>query len=210
MKGTVSQKIARTLLNLMSHPQYISRCLAHNVLNGTPTIELELPWFSYAAIDFLEKFTKPHMEVFEYGSGGSTLFFARRAKSVLAVEDNETWFRYMTRKLQQKELTNVTVKLCPFDIYHTEHFEQNPYFRALPEGPFDIILVDGSEDNGSPIRPKCFARAEKSIRKGGIIVVDDSWRYPELRLHHHAHCCRTYESVGPCRPGVTSTDVFFY
>jgi predicted O-methyltransferase YrrM len=210
MNGTVSQKIARTLFNLMLHPQYITRCVAHNVLNGTPTIELGLPWFSYAAIDFLEKFTRPGMEVFEYGSGGSTLFFARRAKSVLAVEDNATWFRYVIRKLEQREVRNAMVKLCPFDIYHTEHFAETAYFRALPEGPFDIILVDGSEDNGSPIRPMCFERAEVRVKKGGIIVVDDSWRYPELRKRNRAHCCRTFESVGPCRPGVTSTDVFFY
>lgn len=210
MNGTVSQKIARTIFNLMLHPQYITRSLAHNVLKGTPTIELELPWFSYAAIDFLEKFTRPHMEVFEYGSGGSTLFFARRTRSVLAVEDNETWFRYVTRKLEQRQIKNATVKLCPFDIYHTAHFADSDYFRALPDGPFDIILVDGSEDNGSPIRPVCFERAEGRVKKGGLIVVDDSWRYPELRRHHHAKLCRTFESVGPCRPGVTSTDVFFY
>src|SRR6185295_5370432 len=70
MHGTVSQKIGRVIGNLISHPQYISRCLTHNVINGKTPLDLEIPWFSYAAIDFLEGFVQPHMSVFEYGSGG--------------------------------------------------------------------------------------------------------------------------------------------
>ena len=44
----------------------------------------------------------------------------------------------------------------------------------------------------------------------GIVVVDDSWRYPGLRRNHRAKELKIFQSVGPCRPGVTSTDVFFY
>jgi hypothetical protein len=43
-----------------------------------------------------------------------------------------------------------------------------------------------------------------------MIVVDDSWRYPELRAKNRAKRFSVFQSVGPCRPGVTSTDVFFY
>ena len=48
------------------------------------------------------------------------------------------------------------------------------------------------------------------IKPGGIIVVDDSWRYPKLRQENRAQKHRIFQSVGPCRPGVTSTDIFFY
>src|SRR3981081_59638 len=81
MHGTVPQKIGRVITSLALHPQYISRCIHHNLLNGKTPLDLELPWFSYAAIDFLEDFLQPHMTVCEYGSGGSTLFFSRRGKS---------------------------------------------------------------------------------------------------------------------------------
>ena len=77
MQGTVPAKIGRVLVNLIQHPQYISRCLAHNVVNGKTPLDLEVPWFSYAAIDFLETFLQPNMNVCEYGSGGSTVFFRR-------------------------------------------------------------------------------------------------------------------------------------
>jgi SAM-dependent methyltransferase len=209
MHGTVSQKIGRVLGNLILHPQYISRCLAHNVRHGRTPLDLELPWFSYAAIDFLEGFLEAHMTVCEYGSGGSTLFFARRVKSVFSIEDNPQWFELVTQRLQQKQLSNAVVKLYPFDFKNPTGFEHSSYLHAIPDQRFDIIVIDGSEE-WTQVRPACFQKAEGRVKTGGIIVVDDSWRYPKLRNTHHARAHRIFQSVGPCRPGVTSTDIFFY
>jgi len=209
MHGTVSQKIGRVIGNLISHPQYISRCLTHNVINGKTPLDLEIPWFSYAAIDFLEGFVQPHMTVFEYGSGGSTLFFARRAKKVVSVEDNPKWFEWVTRRLEQKGFGNVQVELREFNFKEPVGFDHSAYLHAIPDERFDIIVVDGSEE-WSLVRPICFEKAEGRINRGGIIVVDDSWRYPGLRKNHRAKKFKIFQSVGPCRPGVTSTDVFFY
>lgn len=209
MHGTVSQKIGRALGNLLLHPQHISRCLAHNVLNDKTPLDLEIPWFSYSAIDFLEGFLKPHMTVCEYGSGGSTLFFARRTKSVVSIEDNPKWFELVSRRLQEKSIANATLKLAPFDFKNPVGFENSEYLNAIPDEPFDVIVVDGSEE-WTQVRPVCFKHVEKRIKPGGIIIVDDSWRYPALRKNNHAQKYEVFQSLGPCRPGVTSTDVFFY
>lgn len=56
----------------------------------------------------------------------------------------------------------------------------------------------------------CFQRAEQFIRKNGFIVVDDFWRYEKLLQQNHARSVKVFESVGPCRFGVTSTAVFNY
>ncbi len=209
MHGTVPIKIGRVITNLVLHPQYISRCLAHNVLNGKTPLDLELPWFSYAAIDFLREFLQPHMTVCEYGSGGSTIFFARRAKSVFSIEDNPHWFELVSARLKQESITNVSLNLHPFDFKNPASFEHSSYLHAIPDEKFDVIVIDGSEE-WTQVRPVCFAKAEGRVKKGGLIVVDDSWRYPVLRQNHHAKDHRIFKSVGPCRPGVTSTDVFFY
>jgi len=56
-----------------------------------------------------------------------------------------------------------------------------------------------------------FVQRRKQIAPGGIIVVDDSWRYPELPAgESRARCQQVFESVGPGRFGVTSTEVVFY
>ncbi len=209
MHGTVPTKIGRVITNLLLHPQYISRCIAHNVLNGKTPLDLELPWFSYAAIDFLDQFLEPHMTVCEYGSGGSTIFFARRVKSVFSIEDNPHWFELVSARLKQEKLDNVTLNLYPFDFKNPTGFENSAYLRAIPDEKFDVIVIDGSEE-WTQVRPICFMNAESRVKKGGLIVVDDSWRYPTLRQNHKARSHRIFQSVGPCRPGVTSTDIFFY
>lgn len=209
MHGTVPQKIGRVLTNLISHPQYIPRCVSHNLVNGRTPLDLELPWFSYAAIDFLAEFARPHMRVFEYGSGGSTLFFARRVQSVHSIEDNPVWYELVTERLREKGLDNAALKLHRFDFKKAEDFEHSSYYRAMPDAQFDILVIDGSEE-WTQVRPICFRKAESHVKPGGLIVVDDSWRYPALRDTHHARDMRIFQSVGPCRPGVTSTDIFFY
>jgi SAM-dependent methyltransferase len=208
MHGTVPQKIGRVIENLVTHPEYISRCVSHNLLNRTP-LDLELPWFSYAAIDFLDDFARAEMHVCEYGSGGSTLFFAQRVKSVYSIEDNPQWFELVGNRLREEGVKNATMRLCPFDFKNPVGFEQSEYLNAIPDEKFDIVVVDGSEE-WTQVRPICFEKAENHVKPGGIIVVDDSWRYPVLREKNRAKRCQVFQSVGPCRPGVTSTDIFFY
>jgi hypothetical protein len=48
------------------------------------------------------------------------------------------------------------------------------------------------------------------VKPGGIIAVDDSWRYVQLRHSSNAKRVEVFESVGPARLGITSTDIFFY
>jgi len=209
MHGTIPTKIGRVITNLVRHPQYIPRCVTHNLLNGKTPLDLEIPWFSYSAIDFLKTFLKPQMNVCEYGSGGSTLFFAQRTARVHSIEDNPRWYELVSQRLIEKRVKNVTLQLCPFDFKNPTGFEQSDYLRALPDEKFDVIVVDGSEE-WTQVRPICFEKAQRHIKPGGIIIVDDSWRYPKLRLNNRAETHRVFQSVGPCRPGVTSTDIFFY
>jgi predicted O-methyltransferase YrrM len=209
MHGTLTQKVGRVVGNLITHPQYISRCISHNVMNGRTPLDLEIPWFSYAAIDFLEEFLQSDMSVCEYGSGGSTLFFAKRVKSVYSIEDNPRWFELVSDRLKRKSIQNVQLKLFPFDFKNPNGFEKSEYLNAMPDQRFDVIVIDGSEE-WTQVRPVCFEKAQGQVKQGGIIVVDDSWRYGKLREKNQAKDMKIFQSVGPCRPGVTSTDVFFY
>src|ERR1043165_8129352 len=209
MKGSLPVKIGRLVANLARHPHYVPRTIKHNVINGATPLDLELPWFSYSAIDFLSKYLTADMQVCEYGSGGSTLFFARRTREVFSIEDNPTWHELVTDRVRQLGLKNVQIRLCPFDFKNPVGFEQSEYLLALPKRKFDVIVIDGSEE-WNQVRPICFRHAEQFIRPGGCIIVDDSWRYSAIRSQHNALRHQIFESVGPCRPGVTSTDLFFY
>jgi predicted O-methyltransferase YrrM len=149
------------------------------------------------------------MTVFEFGSGGSTLFFAQSCARVESVEDDPTWAARVRDRVQEFGLTNAEVVERPFDFGQPVGFEESAYLAQVRRSRHDVIVVDGA-DNDYTIRPRCFRVAEEQIKPGGMIVVDDSWRYQDLRRNHRAQSLKIFESVGPARFGVTSTDVYFY
>ncbi len=212
MEGSIARKMGRLVMNLAAYPRHLPRYIRDNtrhwLANATP-LDLEIPWFSYAATDMLESFLEPHMKAFEYGSGGSTIFLAKRVKAVLSVEDNSVWFDIVSRRLHETGLSNVELLLRPFDVKNPVGFESSEYFGALPDEMFDVLVIDGSEE-WTQVRPACFRRAEERVNPGGIIVLDDSWRYHEPQRSNKARRVESFVSTGPCRPGVTSTDIFFY
>jgi Methyltransferase domain len=209
MDLTNPQRVAKLAGHLLQHPGNVPRYVAHNLIARKPPVELELPWFSYAAIDFLEEYLRQERRVFEFGSGGSTLFFARRSKSVISVEDNAHWCEIVAGKIARRGIRNVDLRHLPVEFTTEEAFAGSDYLQAVRQSLFDIIVVDGTEWTAN-VRPICFHAAEKQIAPGGIIVVDDSWRYRQLRQMNSARRFEIFESVGPARFGVTSTDVYFY
>ena len=59
-----------------------------SVKYGRSAVELGYPWLTYGAIVELEDIIKPHFRIFEFGTGGSTIFFSRRCHSVKTVDNS--------------------------------------------------------------------------------------------------------------------------
>jgi len=201
---------------LLTRPADIPRYVWWSLINlgflKQLPIDLELPWISWAAIDFLKDFVGEKMHVFEYGAGGSTLFFARRCHRVVSVEDDQKWFKTTGDRLALNGVTNVELRFRPITSRQPEDFAGSSYVNAIGEERYDVILIDVGENLDEIERPACFKRAEQNVAPGGIIVFDDSWYppYAPLRTSSRAKRVRVFESTGPCRIGVTSTDVYFY
>ena len=210
MRGSKFAKVLRLMAAHASQPRYARRYLANLFV---PPIASGLPWFTFSAIEFLESRIKPHHEIFEYGCGGSTLFFAQRAKSVASVEHNGKWARTVTAAALRRGLTNIAI-----DVRETGRappLADSPYCLAL-DRPFDVVVVDGwalgkcneADRRAVQSRGACFRRAEQFVQPGGIIVLDDAWFDPGIE--HHAHDRRVFCGTGPWRVGASRTDVFFY
>ena len=209
MHGTPLRKLGRLAAELLRHPRSLPFYLACGPLGKWTPLQLQLPWFSLASIKFLDRFITQSMEVFEYGAGGSTLYFAKRAGKVVSTENEQGWVEQVEQALAAENLHNAEVQYRPFDFFHAEGFGESGYLHSIPDRLFDVIVIDSAEES-QEVRPACFHHAEARVRPGGIIVVDDSWRYPELHTTHHAKAWRQFRGIGPCRPGVTSTDIYFY
>jgi predicted O-methyltransferase YrrM len=167
-----------------------------------------MPWWSFGAVEALLPRLRPDQSVFEYGSGGSTIFMGSRVGRITCVEDEKEWADLVATAAVKRNLPGVTVLHRPFDFWQTQDFGRSDYLLSL-SGTYDIIIVDGKEWS-DPVRDQCFWRAENHVKKGGLIILDDSWRYPQVKNKNRAERWRDYKGVGYCRAGVTSTAIFEY
>lgn len=195
---------------MFTHPQrwkdYVTKC----AFTPKTPFDQETPWISLPAIEQLEKRIKPGTKVLEFGGGGSTLYFANKKADVTCIESDRSWIQNLQKKIAEKGHTNVKVLYRNFRVQPEAEFRKSEYMVALPGETYDIILVDGPEIEGYKARPVCFEWAEKNINKGGIIIVDDAWRYPQLHKNNHAKSYKEFEGIGPGRKGITKTDIYFY
>lgn len=215
-KSSFTKRAAEVMLSLCVDPRSLPSYFA--TLNKEP-LELGLPWISFGALRFLEGFLRPSMQVFEYGSGGSTVFFANRCQSVVSVEDDAEWAQRVRDRLNGAQ--NATVIFSPTAQigygsdglpFESTDFSGSDYLRAFDGLTPEVVMIDGSEDwlLKRTRRSICFHHVEPAMKEGGIIILDDSWAYPQLKADNRAKRAITFWGVGPCRKGCTSTDIFFY
>lgn len=194
---------------LLKRPQDIGPYLRYGASTQKSPLDLGKPWWSFGAVTALEKRLRPHMTAFEFGSGGSSVFLGERVGSLVCVEDETEWTDLVRASAQQRGLKNVQVLHRHFDFWKTEDFKQSDYLRSIEGAKYDVIVVDGKEWSDQ-VRDICFWHAENFIKPGGLIVVDDSWRYPQVKAKNKAVRWTDYKGTGFCRAGVTSTCIFEY
>jgi len=120
-----------------------------------------LPWFTYAFIDFLTEKLDDNFSVFEFGSGNSTLFFAKRIKHVTSVEHNAEWYN----KLMSNIPDNVNLLLSK-----TESVDDYAGLINSSNNKYDLVFIDGIHRN------ECSHTAVEILSERGVIVLDDSER----------------------------------
>jgi hypothetical protein len=152
----------------------------------------ERPWITFPALRFLEKVVHGGMSVFEFGSGGSTVFFTRRARRVVAVEHDARWREVVVARLAALRLRTAEIHLrppepaTPGEVGDPDAYLSDlpgsfrSYARAIdeyPEQSFDLVLVDGRS------RPSCVKHACPRVAPGGFLLLDNSERAGYARAH---------------------------
>lgn len=167
----------------------------HSLGQSANALSDGVPWVTFEARDFIESILTPSAMVFEYGSGGSTLFYSRNVNKVVSVEHDPIWANTVGGSLTQAGLKNwecrlvqpdTSVKLngspdnpnayCSSDAVHKGNSFRD-YVRAIDSFPdqfFDFISVDGRA------RPSCILDARRKVKLGGFLMLDNSER-PDYR-----------------------------
>ena len=117
-----------------------------------------LPWYSYPCIHLLDaRLGSEPIDVYEFGSGNSTLWWARRARRVVSVEDNSEWYSYVR-------------STGPANVTYTLAAGEDDYVQSLRQTGvvFDVVVVDGSH------RGRCLHEALGNLTERGVVIVDNS------------------------------------
>jgi len=217
MHGSNISRSLNALKYFVKQPKYIPSWLYSNGTKKTP-LQLRQPWLSYPAIDFLTQYAKKYHRVFEYGGGGSTLWFAERCKEITCVENSKYWGKLILDRYQDNKddfialLNLIIVEVSEYPKVE-EYAQADKYVNTIVSGaPYDIILVDGvdSEDAKKNYRVESVRKAKQHLSSEGLIILDDAWRtqYADVPNILNEFNRLEFWGLGPCRLGVTKTDIY--
>ena len=148
----------------------------------------EVPWLPFKAREWLRRHVGDETTVFEYGCGGSTLFLAKAARSIVSVEHDRAWSERVRGALSALPRRNWVHHLREPEPVAAKGEPDARFVSARPEfggfsferyvttiddyadGSFDVVIVDGRA------RLACIERALPKVREGGHLVLDNAER----------------------------------
>jgi predicted O-methyltransferase YrrM len=162
-----------------------------------------MPWYSDRFLRELNTWDVSAWRVLEYGAGYSTLWWASRARQVLAVEHDEAWVGPVNEGLQNCQLSIVNCQLpeerggvvvqCPAGSGFARAADQWP-------GEFDCCIVDGAEP-----RHECLAYAVGRLKAGGVLILDNTEDTRAEDLPGCVKYCRRHDYPMTDHPRCTTT-----
>jgi hypothetical protein len=177
------------------------------------------PWMSIAAVEIFDALLTKEMKGFEFGSGGSTIFFCRRAGHLVSLEHDAAWHEQIAKKIHDLGIDNVDYHLVEKENDsdkpsligkrnddHTVPFTPATCFAnyysfidRYADESFDFIIVDGRA------RVESTLHALPKLKKGGILILDNSERLRYTPVHY---TLKTWKTVFTTN-GLTDTTFWF-
>ena len=136
------------------------------------------PWIVPESLTVLKSLIQPTWDVFEWGSGGSTVFWSRHCNLVVSIEHDANWRTRTTELLTRHGCKdNWLIHLVPGVPDATGQMHHLTSFRnyadsitKLGDRPFDLIYVDGE----ASCRSWCLEYALPRVCRGGVLLLDNS------------------------------------
>ena len=184
-------------LNFFLIVRYFNKWKKSQSKDQSPLINRK-PWMTFQSISFLEKNLTNGCSIFEYGGGGSTLYFLDKASKVTTVEHDEVWFEELNKQINEGGLSdnwrgllikpNVRPNQEKSDasdpnLYtSSDHEFDNYWFKeyvttidAYPDSSFDFVIIDGRS------RPSCLKHSISKVKIGGHLILDNTERIYYLK-----------------------------
>ncbi len=160
---------------------------------------LPIPLYTYPAIEYLNSFDFTTKKIFEFGSGQSTLYWLEKGCEVFSVESSSCWIDKLSPALK-----NFATHQYFFAKASNEYVES---ILRFPDFYFDLIVIDGVFS-----RYLCAKNAINKIKKGGLVILDNSDWYPNTArfLKENLDFIQVdFYGFRPSKPEAAVTSMFF-
>jgi hypothetical protein len=151
------------------------------IYDAAQLVRLDVPWWTLPAIARVERWIAERgddVRAFEYGTGASTAWLARRCRQVVSVEHDGAFLQAMIPLLTQP---HVELRLVEPQRGVAEprarsgrrgfaDCDFSAYVDAIGEEHYDLIVIDGRA------RVACLERARRHLAPRGLVVFDNSAR----------------------------------
>jgi predicted O-methyltransferase YrrM len=130
------------------------------------------PWLTHSMIETLETWLRPSDIGLEFGSGRSTLWFAKRVGHLISVEHHPQWYAKVKQQLHHTGLADrVDYRLLEDGKTDSETSEYVKVAREIQPHSLDFCLIDGVA------RDHCTLASLDKIKPGGILIIDNVNNY---------------------------------
>lgn len=220
-------KYIMEILTTQGQVKYVLRWIES--LSDHYLLDKPSPWITFQALDFIDRWinSRRDLKVFEYGSGGSTLYWQKFSSLVVSIEHDEGWYHLVQEAIQgskahdyrlilperRNEFMNSDCDPADPDAYGTgdELLRKFSFYRyvtqidAFDDHFFDVILIDGRS------RPSCIKHSIKKIKPGGLLIVDNAdtdYYEPGMDSYLGAFKKKVFWGVGPTSPAMWQTNIY--
>lgn len=141
---------------------------------GRTSLRKGLPWITPESLEVLDTLIQRDWDIFEWGAGGSTIYWMRNCAHVISVEHNSEWIGRL-----KDMFAKFDVNLSKVELVYKPGLPENqkdrfrPYADVIlnyPDESFDLIFVDGEASS----RGWCLTNALTKVKPGGILLLDNS------------------------------------
>lgn len=100
--------------------------------------------------------------VLEFGSGWSTIWFARLGCMVVSIEHDQRWYQEVNEALAEQGLSG--------SVFLREPGSMHTFLSRNPTPIYDVVLIDCLDEE----RLTCLEASIPFLAPGGLMVVDDT------------------------------------
>jgi predicted O-methyltransferase YrrM len=133
----------------------------------------QYPWITVDMVNILENILTKNDIGFEFGSGNSTIWFAKNTKKIASVEHNREWYERVSKMIEDNNLKNAILKFVD-GVDDIKMKGENNYvspIKKIKDSTLDYCFVDGI------FRDECILEAINKLKKGGLLIVDNVDNY---------------------------------